>query len=252
LIKVLDILSKAVLQGVKGWQATKGTRKLGYRARFILAAGRGRSIFIEFLLKNNLINMQKKVLLVAMLLLTAFVGHSQGTYKMKSGKIVINFSTGFGKGTKTIIFTDSGRIEKDSAVTYFDTAAMSKIFGKLNPDLRPVGHTLNIHTRDSVFSIDLDSMKGGKRAKFTIANLSPDSIFNTEKKIVGQDTFLNRKCDIISFGGMRIWYWKGFAIKKEMSFPNEVHENAILIDENYVIKEDEFKIPDGVKMYNSW
>ena len=47
-----------------------------------------------------------------------FVDYSQVPYKISSCKIDLVFATGsFQEGTKTLVFTDSGRIEKQFGVT---------------------------------------------------------------------------------------------------------------------------------------
>ena len=54
----------------------------------------------------------------------------------------------------------------------------------------------------------------------------------------------------MDFDGFKIWYWKGIVLKKEyiISSTQKIYEYATSIDENYVIKEDEFKVPKNVKM----
>lgn len=184
-----------------------------------------------------------------LILLTAFIGqtlivYSQAPYKINSCKIDFVFATGkFQKGTKTLIFTDSGKIEKEFGVTYRDTSANSEIPKEIIGN-RTVYHTLLIHTIDSVFSIDLDLMTGSKRVKFGFGS---SSFMDDQMKKVREDTFLNKKCDVMDFNGVKLWYWKGIVLKKELPVDG-VYEYATSIDENYVIKEDEFQVPKSVKM----
>jgi hypothetical protein len=107
---------------------------------------------------------------------------------------------------------------------------------------------LKIQTTDSVFLIDLISMTGVKNIRWG-ASLNFDNPFFTK---IGTDTFLNRICDVYDARVAKIWYWKGVYLKKELAFKEggKVYERAILIDENYIIKEDEFLLPQGVKFNN--
>ena len=177
----------------------------------------------------------------------AFVGqtstvYSQAPYKINSCKIDFVFATGtFQKGTKTLIFTDSGRFEKQFGVTYRDTSANSEIPKEVIGD-RTVYRALLINTIDSVFSIDLDLRIGSKSVKF---GLGLSSFMDDQIKKVREDTFLNRKCYVMDFNGVTLWYWKGIVLKKELGIEG-VYEYATSIDENYVIKEDEFQFPEGV------
>jgi hypothetical protein len=172
------------------------------------------------------------------------IGYSQAPYKINSCKIDFFFAAGtFQKGTKTLIFIDSGRIEKEFGVTYRDTSANSEIPKEVIGD-RTVYRALLIHTIDSVFSVDLDLMTGSKRVKFGFGS---SSFMDDQMKKVREDTFLNRKCDVIDFNGVRLWYWKGIVLKKELGIDG-VYEYATSIDENYIIKDDEFQVPKDIKM----
>ena len=67
------------------------------------------------------------------------------------------------------------------------------------------------------------------------------------QKKVGEDTFLGKRCEIYDMGGAKIWYWKGVALKKVL-LADQIYEDATSVDENYVIKPDEFEVPKNVKM----
>jgi hypothetical protein len=56
-------------------------------------------------------------------------------------------------GKKTIIFTDSGRIEKILGEQTIDTSKMQQLI-PANMGGRSKIHILQIQTRDSVFSVD--------------------------------------------------------------------------------------------------
>ncbi len=209
-----------------------------------------------------ILTMQKTILFIAFLITLTFDSLAQSPYQIKSCKIDFVFFNSFQKGTKTLIFKDSGKIEKEIGEIYsIDTKALKKL-GWKKP--RPVMHVLHIRRQDSVFFLDLDSMVGSGRFALTLVGSShPEepiiqtgkdtfdvdilAFVNSQKKKIGEDTLLGRPCDIIDFNGVKIWYWKGLALKKEI-IPQKVYEYATSIDENYVIKEDEFKIPNGVKL----
>ena len=69
-------------------------------------------------------------------------------------------------------------------------------------------------------------------------------------KKVGEDTFMGKKCEIIDMEGYKRWMWNGIALKKQLDMlpAGQWYKYAIAIDENYVIKKDEFKIPAGIVM----
>ena len=173
------------------------------------------------------------------------MGYSQTPYKINSCKIDFVFAAGnLRKGTKTLIFDDSGKVEKELGITYLDTSANAEIPKEIIGN-RTVYHTLLIHTTDSIFSIDLDLMTCGKSA-----NLNPGFSSTDEMKKIREETFLSKKCDVMNVNGVKLWYWKGIVLKKEI--PAEgVYEYATSIDENYVIKKDEFEVPKNVKMLSS-
>ncbi|SRR5579862_8837821 len=193
--------------------------------------------------------MHKKVVVLGLFALTTFSGNSQAPYGIKSCKIVIVYSVGFAKGTKTIIFADSGRIEKTEGTICFDSSAVSKTFPMLPGSVpKAAVHSLTIQTVDSIYSIDLDSMYGSKQLKIRFLGLPSisDQVLD-----VGKDTLLGKMCTIKEFLGCKIWYWKGLALKKEFPklFPqfSNVYEYATKIEETYIIQPDEFAIPKNVK-----
>jgi hypothetical protein len=193
-----------------------------------------------------LTTMQKKTFLLFFLVVHFFIVQSQSFYQIKSCKIDFVFDNGYQKGTTTVIFSDSGKIEKELGVVYLDTTKMVGLPAQIPRD-RTVFHTLVIQTTDSVWSIDLDLMKGSKRTRINF-HFSP--LCRNQDKKIGEGVFLNKICEIRDSHGIKMWYWKGLTLKMEMSHsPNErVYKYATAIDEDYIIKEDEFKIPDGIKM----
>src|SRR5687768_14514357 len=106
-------------------------------------------------------------IVTAYLLFLNLCGYTQNKFELRSCKIRYVFSTGIQKGTKDIVFNDSGRVIKETAVMYLDTTGLKELF-KSSINFRPVSHSLTITTSDSITSIDLDSLVGK-----TIRRLSP-------------------------------------------------------------------------------
>ena len=188
----------------------------------------------------------KELLTFLPLLIFSFInGKTQFPYQLKSAKIDFVFINGMQSGTKTLIFADSGRTEKSFATTFTDTS----LFKALIPQAvvnKTSSRIMVIQTKDSVFTIDLNLLVGSRRQRF---NLNQSSIIEDQKKYIGVDTFLNKKCEIVDFQGFKIWYWKGIALKKEMIIDDQkIYEYATSIDEHYLIRADEFQIPGTAKM----
>lgn len=182
------------------------------------------------------------------LLLFAFIalpfgGHAQAPYQIKSCRVEFAFTRGgYKKGTQIVIFTDSGTVEKTATTTNINPSNSGETPKKHKP-VRSVHHTLYLQTRDSAFYIDLDLMT------ITLRDIpTPPSHFITKSmmKKIGEDTILNKPCDVMEYERAKFWYWKGIILKKVIS--ERVFECATLIGEDYIIKEDEFKLPKGVKM----
>jgi hypothetical protein len=189
--------------------------------------------------------MKKLIILLPLFLILSSIGQTTSPYGIKSAKIEFAFSNGFQSGTKTLIFTDSGKTEKVFAAIRMDTSMINNM---------PEGFSTNnissqiliIQTKDSVFTVDLEKLVGSKRIRF---NLDMTSMFNDKKKSIGTDTFLNRLCDVYDLEGFKIWYWKGLVLKKEMAIDgnHKIYEYATSIDEDYPIKSDEFQVPKNVQ-----
>lgn len=189
--------------------------------------------------------MKKLLTLLPLFLILFSSGQTTSPYGIKSAKIEFAFSNGLQSGTKTLIFTDSGKIEKVYAAISMDTSMINNM---------PEGFSTNnissqiliIQTKDSVFRVDLEKQVGSKRERF---NLDMSSMFNDNKESIGTDLILNRLCDVYDLEGFKIWFWKGLVLKKEMVIDgnHKIYECATSIDEDYPIKSDEFKVPKNVQ-----
>lgn len=165
--------------------------------------------------------------------------------ELKSCKIEYEFFDGINSGYKTLIFTDSGLIGKLLITAKTDT---SKIPAEMKLMVTEIPHEvkqLKIQTRDSVFLIDLISMTGEKQRRYHTGFQLASPLLNK----IGTDIFLQKTCEVYDAKVSKIWYWKGVVIKKELAFKEGgmIYERAISIDENHIIKKDEFKVPVNVK-----
>lgn len=172
-------------------------------------------------------------------------GQTTSPYGIKSAKIEFAFSNGLQSGTKTLIFTDSGKIEKVFAAISMDTSKINNMPEGFSTNNISSQILIN-QTKDSVFAVDLEKQVGSKRERF---NLDMSSMFNDNKESVGTDLFLNRLCDVYDLEGFKIWFWKGLVLKKEMAIDanQKIYEYATSINEDYPIKSDEFKAPKNVQ-----
>jgi hypothetical protein len=200
--------------------------------------------------------MNKNLLFLIFWLITGIHSYSQSSYLIKSCKIQLTYDAHFIKGTKTIVFADSGKIEKVIGEQFTDVQSLKdSVFNGwvATQEMKSLIHILQIHKGDTLYSIDLDNKIGSRQITGALLRSFDPSyefknILGDEK--VGEDTFLGRKCDIWKMGGMHLWYWKGIVLKKEFTDPGmqQVAEYATSIDENYAIKKDEFDIPKGIVM----
>lgn len=161
--------------------------------------------------------------------------------ELKSCKIEYEFFDGINTGFKTLIFTDSGLIDKQVIFAKTDTSMLPAEVKLMVKQMPEKVNQLKIQTRDSVFLIDLISMTGEKQKRHFMG-FGLSSPFVTK---IGTDTFLQRSCEVYDAKVSKIWYWKGVVLKKELAFKDgkTIYERAISIDENYIIKEDEFTVP---------
>lgn len=182
--------------------------------------------------------------LILYFFMTSYVSDS---YQIKSCKIEFVFANGLQTGQKTLIFDKYGSLEKEEGKSIVNKISNDEIPRELI-NQRVSYHLLTIKTNNSIFNIDLDSMTGTKKV---LLEANRDVIdFRANK--VGESFYLNRKCDIVNYNGVKIWYWKGIALKKE--FPSSggaIYEYATAIDENYLVKKDEFSIPKNIKFNSS-
>lgn len=190
----------------------------------------------------------KKILINISLFLVVLTGYTQAPYQVKSAKIDYVWSNGLSKGTKTLIFDDSGRVEKIIGKELFDTSVNLGDLGfpkafKLN---KTVQNSLIIQTKDSIYSIDMDSMVGSSSPRI---NMNLKSLLPKLKKL-GEKEFAGKTCAIIETPFGKILMWKGICLNKfyEGAPSPEIYEYAVTVTENYVIKVDEFKVPSQVRM----
>jgi hypothetical protein len=179
-------------------------------------------------------------------------------FGIKSGRIVYTFFAITASGERILTFDDWGNTFKEELTTVQDTATMEKLLmavkgnSKSAPDslfnmkMRAVQHYWGIRTPMQTWTIDPDRHIG-----YVTESYNPPELGPIPATVVGQDTILGKPCQVVEQQhGIRIWFWKNIPLKKLplwVSGPN-VGEHATLIDENYVIRPNEFKAPANIKI----
>jgi len=170
-------------------------------------------------------------------------------YNIKSCKVIYKFFDGIRRGEKIVIFDDSGVYEKEIVIAHLvsdsimeDSPAASFIKKDIN--------MIAIKTPQSILTVDIDTKRGSKQDRRPLP--FGKDFFTPDKKVIGSDTILGRRCEIIEYTkAYKVWYWKGIALKKEMVVDGIIiQECAISIDESYSIKKDEFNVPKDVVWQN--
>ena len=190
------------------------------------------------------------------------IGHTQSDsavvkklYGIKSCKIVFKFYNGPQSGVKTIIFDDWGNMEKEEVITFSDTAIMGKALrqlsgGKFHDTIPGVQHNLRIRTAQEIYTIDVSQQVGYKTRSFALFDQT--TMMNSMTTAVGTDTLLGKPCRIVEMQhAFRLWMWDNIALKKQLvqEVPDmKMEEYAIEVDDNYVIKPDEFTVPANIKI----
>jgi hypothetical protein len=171
---------------------------------------------------------------------------SQAPCDIRSCKIEYEFFDGVQKGTKTLIFDDSGWIEKQIVFSILDSTKLPP-FPNGSPKVKTVSNILTIKTLKWVYNIDID-LKIGQKTSRTLFSMK--SMTDNLMKKTGEGLYLDKPCIIYDFNGFKIWMWKGITLKKELVFPDgaKIYEVAVTVDENYIIGKDEFKVPSEFKI----
>lgn len=157
----------------------------------------------------------KTMLLLVFSLINSFGLFSQPLCEIKSCKIEYEFFDGIQKGTKTLIFDDSGWIEKQIVFSILDSTKLPPFLAG-SPKVKTVNNILTLKTLKWVYNIDLD-LKTGQRTSRTLFTMK--SLTDNFMKKIGEDIYLNKHCIIYDFNGFKIWIWKGITLKKELAFP---------------------------------
>ena len=196
----------------------------------------------------------KNIFSIILLILYAFTGVCQTDslnsgptpYDTKSGKIIYRFSNGIQQGQKIVVFDNYGREEKMITNTIMSL--------NINNSERNAGDTIHemiIKKGNYIYKINLDAGTGFKLSRGEPLPLNLDAL-RPGQVLAGTDTILDRPCTIIEvFGSLRTWYWNRIPIKKQVmgtSTTTNVEESAVSIDENYMVRKNEFEIPEGVKI----
>jgi hypothetical protein len=157
------------------------------------------------------------------------------------------------KGTKTVIFDDSGRYMKVivDARLIGNMDDYAKEDTNLPKFLTPETNQLLIRTPTMMAMVNLKSLQGVRSAS-PQPFFAGSELFDSTRKIVSRDTILGKPCEVSEFrGAFRVWMWKGIQLKTESIAQGgdpKVSVTAVFLDDHYVINPDEFKIPKNVKV----
>jgi len=176
-------------------------------------------------------------------------------YGIKSCRIVYTFQNGPQSGSKIVTFDQWGAIEKEEVTTMTDTGLMRKALtdapAPVNKMALPgVQHVLLIKDTKTKYTIDLGKMIGYVTHASAL-QVGPDFL-EKNSIVVGNDTILGKPCVIREMHqAFRFWVWNKIVLKKKLiqNGPEiNVAEYATEIDEDYVMKPDEFKVPPNIKV----
>ncbi len=178
------------------------------------------------------------------------LAHSDDTHKrflVASGIMEYTLS-GSQVGTQTVYFDHWGL--RQAKYTKSETA----LYGSTN--------ILTLIDHEWIYTIDLDKRIGSKVedvvAKELLQNTEDDGSIPLEEQILtklggeknGQEEVADRPCDVwqIPALGQQACLWKGIPLKSHTKTPmEEVTHTATSIQEDAVIGEDKFAIPEGVQ-----
>ena len=167
-------------------------------------------------------------------------------FQIQTCKIVFQFFNGVQKGQKNLIIDKWGLLEREEVFAYTGNSPRHPD-STIPMNLFHTFHMLNMVTQTDEYLIDLNGRTGIKRGR-QFSN-AVDTVSNG--KIMRKDTILGRECIVKEFeNGMTIWFWKGIALKKQNAHETnlDIGEVAVSIDESYVIKRDDFSIPQNVAL----
>jgi len=165
-------------------------------------------------------------------------------YQIQSCKIIYQYSNGMQQGQKIVIIDKWGLLERQELIGYTgmdfrrsDSGISQNFFKRVD--------VLNLVTQDEVYLIDLNRKTGIRTAR--VFSSPVDTALTG--KAVKKDTILDRECLVKEFeNGVKIWLWKGIVLKRQSisQASSGIGEVAISIDENYVVKKEDFLVPQNV------
>ena len=206
--------------------------------------------------------------LSALLLSTPALAQTDSTdttkrFGIKSGRIVYTFFSALDEGISTVTFDNWGGNYKEETISMRDTAMWHRILVMLklgpisiadslfNIRISALQHSLEIQTPTQTWMIYPDLQIGTVTSNDVLERLSAIDPPST-RTVVGDEIFLGRLCQVVELQeDMRIWFWKNIRLKQHLFWlsGHRSEESAIFIDENYVIKPDEFKVPANIKIH---
>jgi hypothetical protein len=153
---------------------------------------------------------------------------------------------------RTVIIDDSGRYVKVIVEAHLlaPKEKYASIDTNLAKMLRPNTDQMFIITPDMQYAEDLDSLTGVRLPPQPV--FSAKGFFGPDMKIIGRETLPGKPCEIDEINdGIRVWTWKGITLRTQnIQKGNEpvIKLEAVSIDEQYLIKPDEFQIPKNARV----
>jgi len=170
-------------------------------------------------------------------------------YKMKSGKIVYEFTNGPFSGTTELIFDDYGNKQSELETKQFKSAITNQLPAAIKNQLSKAEKNLIIRRNDTVYNYDYNKQQVKIEADTSNKikkNQITQALLERNIQPLRQETVLGKNATLVNyFDEYLIWFWKGFILKQEKIVgPNNRQTEtkmAISIDENYKPKSSDFK-----------
>jgi len=170
-------------------------------------------------------------------------------YKIKSGKIIYEFTNGAFEGTMELIFDDYGKLQSEHETKTFRNDILYKLPHAMRDQMQKIEQSLIIKRYDTVFTYDyksdlpktsIDTSDQKKK------NLITQALLERNVQPIKNEFILEKEATQVNyFNEYIIWFWKGLILKQEKIVgPNArqtEYKTAISIDENYVPKQSDFE-----------
>ncbi len=213
------------------------------------------------LLTTKMLTM-KRIIFTVLLTLLAFTitlkaqNEKTNRYAIKSGHVKYEL-TGNTEGTKELWFDNYGdiQIQEEKTVTTVKILGMKDVREK---------HTRRIIQGPNITMIDFKEKRITKNVNPLYEEINQQINSMTEKEqeayaeeilsslggeVIGEETILNKRCEISSLLGTKVWVYKGVSLKVESKILGiKNFEKATLFKEKITIPSSLFDLPKGFEM----